>query len=94
MYAGDKSSDPYASVLLSKPQKNHPPVHVTVAGCDGLRDEGILYAIQLRDAGIDTQLEIVTGVPHGINLSPTTNVARQYFRNQARVLNCALNTDF
>jgi len=81
-------------VLLSHPQKNHPPVHIIAAGCDALRDEGIAYALYLRNAGIDTQLEIVPGVPHGINVSPKTIVVGQFFRNRARVLNCALNTNF
>lgn len=52
------------------------------------------YALHLRNAGVDAQLEVIPGVPHGINLSPDTIVAGQFFRNQARVLNCALNTDF
>ena len=94
MYAGDRFSDPYASVLLAKPRSNHPPAHITVAGCDRLRDEGIAYALLLRNAGIDTQLEIIPGVPHGVTISPITPVAEQLFRNQIRVLNCALNTDF
>jgi acetyl esterase/lipase len=81
-------------VLLSKPPKNHPPTHITVAGCDGLRDEGIAYALHLRNAGIDMQLEVVPGVPHGINVSPKTIVVGQFYRNQARILNVALNTDF
>lgn len=94
VYAGSKYSDPYASVLLSEPRRNHPSVHITVAGCDALRDDGIAYALRLRNAGIDTQLEIIPGVPHGVNLSPTAIVAAQFFRNQARVLNCALNAEF
>jgi acetyl esterase/lipase len=94
MYAGNNFSDPYASVLLTQPRNNHPSTHITVAGCDVLRDEGIAYALQLRNAGIDTQLEIVPGVPHGVTISPTTPVAEQFFRNQVRVLNCALNTNF
>jgi len=93
-YAGNMFADPYASVLLSEPSENHPPVHITVAGCDALRDEGIAYALLLRNAGIDTQLEIIPGIPHGINVSPATLAADQFFRNQVRVLNYALNTVF
>lgn len=93
-YAGDQFADPYASVLLAEPPANHPSVHITVAGSDRLRDEGIAYALKLRNAGIDTQLEIIPGVPHGLTISPTTPVASQFFRNQVRVLNCALNSDF
>lgn len=94
IYAGDESSNPYASVFLATPSKTHPPTHVTVCGVDVLRDEGIAYAMKLRDAGIDTQLEIVPGVPHGLNVSPKAHVAKQFYRNQVRVLNCALNSNF
>lgn len=65
-----------------------------MAGCDGLRDEGIAYALALRNAGIDTQLEIVPGVGHGINASPKTHVAIQWYRDQVRALYIALRTDF
>ncbi|KAH8802765.1 alpha/beta hydrolase domain-containing protein [Xylogone sp. PMI_703] len=94
MYAGSNFADPYASVLLAKPKINHSPVHITVSGCDALRDEGIAYALHLRNSGVDTQLEIIPGIPHGVNVSPTSLAASQFFRNQARALNCALNSDF
>ncbi|KAL7929991.1 alpha/beta-hydrolase [Trichoderma chlorosporum] len=90
-YTGAKFAHPYASVLTTAPPTNHPPSHITVAGRDELRDEGIAYALHLRNAGIDTQLEIIPGVPHGITFPTTTEVARQFFRNQARVLDYALN---
>ncbi|KAH6668432.1 alpha/beta hydrolase domain-containing protein [Halenospora varia] len=93
LYAGNKISDKYASVLLAKPPHNHPPVHITVGGVDGLRDEGIAYALLLRNSGIDTQLEIIPGVSHGITVSPSTFVARQFVQNQVRTLNYALNYD-
>ena len=90
-YAGSKFADPFASVLLAEPRGNHPSAHITVSGCDRLRDEGIAYALQLRNAGVDTQLEIIPGVPHGLTLSPTSIVASQFFRTQVRVLKCALD---
>lgn len=94
MYAGSNSSEPAVSVLLATPKSNHPPVHITVAGLDSLRDQGIAYYLKLRNTGIDSQLELVPGLPHGINLSPKTFAANQYFRNQARILNCALHSEF
>lgn len=90
-YAGAQYGHPYVSVLGTAPPPNHPPTHITVAARDLIRDEGIAYALQLRNAGIDTQLEIIPGVPHGITMPATTHAARQFFRNQARVLDCALN---
>ncbi|KAJ4862654.1 alpha/beta hydrolase fold domain-containing protein [Trichoderma breve] len=91
-YAGVEFAHGYASVLKTEVPTNHPPCHITVAGRDGLRDEGIAYALHLRNAGIDTQLEIVPGVPHGITFPTTTLAARQFFRNQVRALDYALKT--
>ena len=81
-------------MLRTVPSESHPPVHIAVAGCDTLRDEGIAYALHLRNHGIDTQLEIIPGVPHEIDLHTKTHASRQYLQNQVRVLNYALNTDF
>jgi acetyl esterase/lipase len=77
--------------LLAEVPPIFPSVDIPVAGSDGLRDEGISYTLKLRDGGVDAQLEIVPGAPHGLTLSPTTHAARQFYRNQARVLNIALN---
>jgi acetyl esterase/lipase len=67
---------------------------VTVTGCDIFRDEGIAYALTLRNAGVDTQLEIVPGITHGIDFCVKSHAVQQFLRNQVRVLNCALYTDF
>ncbi|OQV06595.1 hypothetical protein CLAIMM_11142 [Cladophialophora immunda] len=93
-YVLSHPSHAYASVLHTIPPEHHPSVHITVAGCDTLRDEGIAYALRLRNHGIDTQLEIIPGVPHEIDLFPRAHASRQYMMNQVRVLNYALNTDF
>lgn len=93
MYAPDTSShiSPYASPLLaSPPPSHHPSVFITTAGTDYLRDEGIAYAQFLRSADIDTQLEIIPGVPHNLTMAPSANVARQFFMDQVRAFNAAL----
>ena len=95
MYVPEKSyvSSPYASPLLvSSIPAHHPSAFVTVAARDFLRDEGIAYAQRLRSAGIDTQLEIVPGVPHNLTMAPSADVAKQFFRDQVRAFNAALNT--
>ncbi|CAK7236177.1 hypothetical protein SEUCBS140593_009531 [Sporothrix eucalyptigena] len=96
VYAGDKKnlSHKYFAPLLAAPPANHCPLHIVVAGVDVLRDEGIAYAMQYRDAGIDTQLEIVPGAPHGLLVANTAWVSRQFWTNQVRVLNAALHTSF
>ena len=90
----DNLCNPYVSPLLSKPVYNHCPMYVVVAGADVLRDEGIMYALNCRNAGCDVQLEIITGAPHGLITASEAWVSRQYWRNQVRVLNVALHTAF
>ena len=69
---------------------HHTPTHITVAGCDYLLHEGIAYATKLRDAGVDTMLEVIPGVPHGFTWVVTSNATIQWTRNQVRVLEQAL----
>lgn len=96
IFAGGREnlSNPYLSPLLSAPAPNHCPLHVVVAAVDVLRDEGIAYALAYRDAGIDVQLEIVPGAPHGMLAAVDAWVSKQYWRNQIRVLNVAFHTAF
>ncbi|KAF6819026.1 alpha beta hydrolase fold-3 domain containing protein [Colletotrichum musicola] len=42
-----------------------PPTTFGIAGLDPLRDEGLLYAKQLTEAGVATDVHIFRGVPHG-----------------------------
>ena len=69
-------------------------MHVVVAGADVLRDEGIAYAVMYRNTGSDVQLEIIPGAPHGLTAATEAWSSRQYWTNQVRVLNVALNTVF
>jgi hypothetical protein len=44
-----------------------------------LRDEAILYALGYRGIGIDVQLVIVLGGPHGILAAMDAWVSKQYW---------------
>jgi len=94
MYGGEKSSDPFCSVLLAPIPAHHPNVHVSVAGRDLLRDEGVAYVQKLRANGVDCQMELYPGVPHGLTLAPAAIVAKQFFRDQARLMNAAFNPNW
>jgi acetyl esterase/lipase len=50
-------TDPDASPLLAN-LENLPPAFVQIAGLDPLRDEGILYAKLMKEAGVETKLEM------------------------------------
>ncbi len=66
VYAPDEATrlNPLASPLRAD-LRGLPPVMVQLAELDVLRDEGIALAAKLRDAGVDTTYELVTGVIHG-----------------------------
>ena len=52
-----------------------PPAYIEVAEFDALRDDGVLYAQLLRDAGIDVEFHDTKGTMHGFDYmtkAPTT----------------------
>lgn len=61
--AADRAS-PYAAPLRADP-KDLPSTLVQLAEMDCLRSEGEAMAAKLQAAGVPTQLETYTGVPHG-----------------------------
>jgi acetyl esterase/lipase len=79
------------SPLLHEIPSHHASTYITVAGMDPLREEGIAYAQHLNKYGVDAQLDVVPGVPHGITVAPEALVAKQFFRDQARMMNANLN---
>ena len=59
-----------------------PPSYVCVGGADGFRDEDIDYAQRLMAAGVDTELHVYPGVPHGVRFWQGTEPARRYWADQ------------
>ncbi|OQU97784.1 hypothetical protein CLAIMM_03669 [Cladophialophora immunda] len=69
-------------LLVHHVPASHAVVHTTVTGCDFLRDQGIAYAFKLRDAGVQSSLEVLPGVPHGFVWAVTSNATKQWTANQ------------
>ncbi len=59
-----------------------PPSYVCVGGADGFRDEDITFAQRLMAAGVDTELHVYPGVPHGVRFWQDTEPARRYGADQ------------
>jgi acetyl esterase/lipase len=57
-----------------------PPAFVITGGCDGFRDEDIEYALRLGHAGVPTDLHVITGAPHGVQLFIGTEPAQRWAR--------------
>ena len=68
---------PYASPSLAEDLAGLPPAYVTTMEFDPLRDEGILYALRLLEAGVSTELHSFPGTFHGSALVPTAAVSRR-----------------
>src|SRR5690606_562839 len=58
-----------------------PPAIVCVGGADGFRDEDVLYALRLMQAGVSTELHVYPGAPHGAHIVPDAPAAQQWVRD-------------
>ena len=59
-----------------------PQAYVCVGGADGFRDEDIDYAQRLYAAGVETELHVYPGAPHGVGLFVGTEIAERYAADQ------------
>ena len=60
-----KITDPMFSPLFAANVSHAPPTYLHVAEFDVLRDEGLLYASKLRDAGVKVKTHFSKGGVHG-----------------------------
>jgi acetyl esterase/lipase len=81
-YLGDNrdgaSTSPYAAPARAGDLSGLPPAFIQVNGLDPLRDEGILYAMRLMEAGVAVELYCAPGAYHGdVPVDPRPSIAAQ-----------------
>jgi acetyl esterase len=74
---------PYAAPARATDLTNLPPTYISTMEFDPLRDEGILYAMKLMEAGVSVELHSFLGTFHG---STQVVVADGTNRNDAEIL--------
>lgn len=68
----------YAAAARATDLGGLPETMVIVGGADGFRDEDITYATRLGNAGVPTDLHVLAGAPHGVQLFAGTRLAKQW----------------
>jgi acetyl esterase/lipase len=80
-YLGDlygTDVEPYAAPARSVELSRLPATLVIVGSADGFRDESIDYASRLIQAGVPTDLHVLSGVPHGIQAFARSDARRRW----------------
>jgi acetyl esterase/lipase len=75
---GTDDVPPYAAPARAVDLAGLPPALVIVGGADGFRDEDIDYAMRLNQAGVPTELHVLPGGPHGVQMFPNCSVATRW----------------
>ena len=81
---------PYAAPARAKDLAGLPPAYVSTMEFDPLRDEGILYALRLLQAGVPVELHSYPGTFHGSALLPSAEVSKRGAREALDALRRAL----
>jgi|HubBroStandDraft_6_1064221.scaffolds.fasta_scaffold183251_2 acetyl esterase len=83
----------YAAPARATDLAGLPPAYISTAENDPLRDEGMIYALRLLQAGVSVELHQFPGTFHGSALVTTAEVSKRAQREAALVLRRALGVD-
>jgi acetyl esterase len=76
---GDDNVPFYAAPARAEDLSGLPPAHITTMEFDPLRDEGVLYALKLMQAGVSVELHSYPGTFHGSSTLAHAAVSQREF---------------
>ncbi|MBF6328249.1 alpha/beta hydrolase [Nocardia transvalensis] len=88
----DGDVSPYAAPARADDLSNLPPAFVSVCEFDPLRDEGLIYAHRLIQAGVPTELHHYPGTFHGSLSITDAAITRRMLNDQTESLRRAMRT--
>ncbi|MEO6954042.1 MAG: alpha/beta hydrolase [Polyangia bacterium] len=84
---GPRPGDAYAAPARAQDLSRLPPAYVEVGQLDLFCDEDLAYARRLGQAGVDVELHVHPGCPHGFDrVAPRAAVTRRAMADRIRVL--------
>ncbi len=91
--SGTGEVPPYAAPARAGELAGLPAAYISTAEHDPLRDEGIIYALRLLQAGVSVELHQFPGTFHGSALVTTAAISKRAQSEAALVLRRALGVD-
>jgi acetyl esterase/lipase len=88
-HSGDVS--PYAAPARAEDLSGLPPAYVSTMEFDPLRDEGLIYAMRMLQAGVPVELHSYAGTFHGSSLIPVAESSKRSLREVVEVLTRSLH---
>jgi acetyl esterase len=89
-YLGATAATPYAAPARAADLSRLPPAHIATAEFDPLRDEAIVYAQRLLQAGVSVELHQWAGTFHGSQAILSADVSQRQIAELTAVLRHAL----
>lgn len=89
---GGKGVSPYASAFRATDLTGLPPAYIAVGELDLFRNENVLYAQRLIEAGVPTDLHVYAGAFHAFDgIAPGASVSRRFTADYQQALKHALH---
>jgi len=88
LHGGDVPT--YAAPARATDLAGLPPAYVSVMEFDPLRDEGVVYALRMMEAGVSVELHAFPGTFHGSGIVTTAAVSKRASAEMFTVLSRAL----